>query len=134
MPDPGQDDHDTEPTSSQYPDPTKEDIMAGDRRISRPDSSLPDWEMPDAAYRPIPIAWFAGAFLLQMGVLAGIFILLSGQSGWLTIAAAGLATGIIGQWTWDRGMREAPTGWKVATIIVLLVQLAFVCLGAGARI
>ncbi len=122
------------PKGGKYPDPREEDIMAGDRRLSRPDSSLPDWEMPDAAYRPIPIAWFAGAFLLQMVVLFGIFIVLVNQSGWITIALSSLVTGAIGMWTWDRGMRDAGTGWKVTTIAMLVVQLAFICLGASARI
>ena len=117
-----------------YPNPREEDIMAGDRRISRPDSALPDWHIPDASYRPIPIAWFAAAFLLQMIVLFAIFILLSSQSGWITIALSSLATGAIGMWTWDRGMRDAGIGWRGATIVVLVIQLAFVCLGASARL
>ena len=127
---------DRRPGSSgpKYPNPREEDIMAGDRRISRPDSSLPDWEMPDAAYRPIPIAWFAGAFLLQMVVLFALFMVLSGQNGWFTIILSSVATGAIGMWTWDRGMQDAGTGWKVTTVVVLVTQLAFVCLGAASRI
>ena len=117
-----------------YPDPRDEDIYAGDRRISRPDSAFPDWYIPDAKYRPIPIAWFAAAFLIQMVVLFAIFIMLSSQSGWLTIALCSLATGAIGMWIWDRGMREAGTGWRIATIAMLTVQLAFVCLGASSRL
>lgn len=108
--------------------------MAGDRRLSRPDSALPDWHIPDASYRPIPIAWFAAAFLLQMIVLFGLFVVLIGQSGWLTIVLSGLATGALGMWTWDRGMRDAGTGWQVATIVMLGIQFGFVCLGASARI
>ncbi len=108
--------------------------MAGDRRLSRPDSALPDSIIPDAAYRPIPIAWFAAAFLLQMGVLFALFVMLAGQSGWLTIAFSTLASGAIGLWTWGRGMKNAGTLWKVATIAVLAAQLAFVCLGAASRL
>lgn len=108
--------------------------MAGDRRISRPDLSLPDWHIPDASYRPIPIAWFAAAFLLQMIVLFAIFIALSSQSGWLTIALCSAATGAIGKWTWDRGMKDASNGWKTATIVMLLLQLGFICLGVSARL
>lgn len=108
--------------------------MAGERRLSRPDSALPDWHIPDASYRPIPIAWFAAAFLLQMIVLFALFMLLIGQSGWLTVGLASLATGAIGQWTWQRGMGKAGRGWRIATVLVLGAQLAFVCLGAAARI
>lgn len=117
-----------------YPDPREEDIMAGDRRLSRPDSALPDWHIPDAKYRPIPIAWFAAAFLVQMVVLFVLFIATLGQTGWLTVALSALVTGALGKWTWDRGMNNAGTGWKVATILMLCAQLAFVCLGAAARI
>jgi hypothetical protein len=117
-----------------YPDPREQDIMAGDRRISRPDSDLPDSILPDAAYRPIPIAWFAAAFLLQLVVLFILFVLLSGQSGWLTIGLSALATGALAKWTWDRGMKNAASGWQIATIVMLVAQLAFVCLGAAVRI
>ncbi len=117
-----------------YPNPREEDIMAGDRRISRPDSALPDWHIPDAAYRPIPIAWFAAAFLLQSIVMFAIFMLLISKSGYFTIAGAAIATGAIGAWTWDRGMKDAATGWKTATITLLTVQFALVALTASARL
>lgn len=117
-----------------YPDPREEDIMVGDRRLSRPDSALPDWHIPDASYRPIPIAWFAAAFLLQMIVLVALFVVLIGVSGWFTIILSTIATGALGMWTWQRGMRTAGAGWRAATIVMLAVQLAFVCLGAASRV
>ncbi|TRD09877.1 hypothetical protein FGU71_12755 [Erythrobacter insulae] len=117
-----------------YPDPREEDIYAGDRRISRPDSSLPDWEVPDTSYRPIPIVWFTGAMIIQMLAMWIVSLFFSSQNGWLTIAVAGLMTGIIGKWTWDRGMKDAASGWKIATISVLLLLLALVCLGASTRL
>ncbi|EAQ30159.1 DNA topoisomerase IV subunit B [Erythrobacter sp. NAP1] len=117
-----------------YPNPREEDIYAGDRRVSRPDSALPDWHIPDAKYRPIPIAWFAAAFLIQLLLLTMVFVVLAGQSGWITIAVSSLITGALGMWTWERGMKDAGTGWKVATILVLVGQLAFVCLGASTRL
>ncbi|MET4133334.1 hypothetical protein ABIE62_002482 [Porphyrobacter sp. MBR-155] len=117
-----------------YPDPREEDIMAGDRRVSRPDSALPDSIIPDASYRPIPIVWFAAAFLIQMTTLFALFVVLQNQSGWIVIGLAALITGMLGMWTWDRGMKAAGTGWKVATIAMLAAQLAFVCLGAASRL
>ncbi len=117
-----------------YPDPREEDIMAGDRRVSRPDSALPDSIIPDASYRPIPIVWFAAAFLMQMTALFALFVVLQNQSGWIVIGLAALITGILGMWTWDRGMKDAGTGWKVATVAMLAMQLAFVCLGAASRL
>lgn len=125
------------PDESKKPErlnPREDDIMAGDRRISRPDSALPDWHIPDASYRPIPIAWFAGAFLLQMVVLFAVFVLLANVNAWATILLSALVTGMIGAWTWARGMREAGNGWKAATIAVMAVQFIFVALGAGARL
>lgn len=115
-------------------DKDKGDIMAGDRRIARDDSALPDWHIPDASYRPIPIAWFAGAFLLQMMVLYAIFILLANLNGYFTIGFAGLATGAIGAWTWQRGMKHAGRGWRIATIIMMAVQFGLVVLGAMGRV
>ncbi len=108
--------------------------MAGDRRISRPDASLPDWEVPDTAYRPIPIVWFTGALITELLTLTLISAALASQSGWFTIALASLATGAIGMWTWERGMKHAARGWQVATVLMLAAQLAFVCIGAGERI
>ena len=108
--------------------------MAGDRRLSRPDSALPDWHIPDAAYRPIPIAWFAGAFLLQLVVLYAGFLLLASAHPFWTIAGSVLATLVIGLWTWNRGMSSAAKGWRIATAAMLLVQLGFVMLAAIARL
>jgi hypothetical protein len=109
------------------------DIMAGDRRIARPDSALPDSIIPDAAYRPVPIAWFTAAFLLQIVVLTFLFIVLLAKSGWVTIVFALAATLILAAWTWDRGMKNASTGWQMATAVMLALQFGLVCLGAAAR-
>ena len=117
-----------------YQDPREDDIYAGDRRISRPDSSLPDWEVPDTAYRPIPIVWFTGALLTTVFVLGALFVILIDQSGWISIGITALATGVIGGWTWARGMGQASTGWKIATVIVLLAILAMYSLGAIDRL
>jgi hypothetical protein len=117
-----------------YPDPREEDIYAGDRRVSRPDSALPDWHIPDASYRPVPIAWFAAAFMIQMVVLTILFVMLLGQSGWVTIILCGFATLALGVWTWERGMRAAGGGWQTATALMLAAQFALVCLGAAPRL
>ncbi|WP_066532782.1 hypothetical protein [Erythrobacter sp. CCH5-A1] len=109
------------------------DIMAGDRRIARPDTALPDWHMPDAAYRPVPIAWFTAAFLLQAVMLTFLFVVLLAKPAWVTIVLSAAATGVLGAWTWDRGMKAAGTGWQVATATMFVLQLGFVCLGAAAR-
>lgn len=115
----------------QYKDPRKEDITYGDRRISRPDVSLPDWEVPDSTYRPVPIVWFTGAFFVELFVLVALGIVLASQSAWVALALAAAATSGIGVWTWGRGMETAGTGWKIATIVMLLVQLAFFAMAMG---
>lgn len=117
-----------------YPDPREEDVWAGDRRISRPDCSLPDWEVPDSSYRPVPIVWFTGALLLQTVVMFGIFIVLLEAHGAITIALCALLSGAIFSWTWSRGMKDAGTGWKSATIIMLVLNFLLVCLGAAGRL
>ncbi|WP_394727585.1 hypothetical protein [Altererythrobacter sp. GH1-8] len=104
------------------------DVMAGDRRIARPDTALPDWHNPDASYRPIPIVWFTAAFLVQSVVLFGIVMVFMGMSGIVTIALSILTTWIIGKKTWDRGMKGASERWKGATITVLFAQLTSVIL------
>jgi uncharacterized membrane protein YidH (DUF202 family) len=117
------------------PDKDEEsDIMAGERRIARADSALPDSIIPDASYRPVPIAWFAAAFLLQMAMLTFLSIVLLQSSAWVTIVIASVATAVIGAWTWDRGMKQAGTGWQIATATMLAVQLGLVLLGAAARL
>lgn len=114
-----------------YKDPREEDIVYGDRRISRPDSQLPDWEVPDAAYRPVPIVWFTGAFFAHLFVLIILSVILMAQPAWLVIGICGVATGAIGQWTWNRGMRDAGLGWKVATVAMLAVNLFFAAAAAS---
>ncbi|BDI61113.1 hypothetical protein [Qipengyuania nanhaisediminis] len=109
-----------------YKDPREEDIVYGDRRLSRPDASLPDWEMPDTAYRPLPIVWFTGAFFVHLLATSVIALILSGQAGWISFALSAMAAGGIARWTWARGMAQAATGWKIATIAMLLINLFFV--------
>ena len=109
-----------------YPDPRKEDIIYEDRRISRPDVSLPDWHIPDATYRPVPIVWFAAVVVIQMFTLPLMFILFldensafSGARGLFFVAFFLLETGILAWWTWERGMKHAAIGWKIATFLFL---------------
>lgn len=114
-----------------YPDPREEDIVYGDRRISRTDVSLPDWDVPDSTYRPVPIVWFTGALFVTMFALGLLAILFAATSGWLTLVLAGLVILLIGRWTWRRGMDTAGTGWKVATVLMLAFQLAMLWLAVS---
>lgn len=105
--------------------------MAGDRRIARGDTALPDWYASDAAYRPIPIAWFAGALIMQVilqPVLA-IGALQLGFSRWFAVGLCLLASGFIWHWTWERGMAGASLVWRIATALMLVFFLGVSVLG-----
>ncbi|QFT77872.1 hypothetical protein [Erythrobacter sp. THAF29] len=108
-----------------YPNPREEDIVYGDRRISRPDASLPDWEMPDTAYRPIPIVWFTGAFLPHL-FISGVLLAILSFDRWPSFVLSSVVAAVLWKWTWDRGMKTAASGWKVATVAMLLFQLLFI--------
>ncbi|MEM6266888.1 MAG: hypothetical protein AAF707_05130 [Pseudomonadota bacterium] len=108
--------------------------MAGDRRISRPDSSLPDWYIADASYRPIPIAWFAAAILLQSVLVSAVFFVFIARNGWVTIGLATLATLLVFQWSWERGIRQSGRPWQIATILVMTMQLGLIVIGTGNRL
>ena len=101
-----------------YPDPREEDIVYDDRRISRPDTSLPDWYASDTAYRPIPIVWFAGALILQVIAMPVVFLL---GAMWLalppllTVAVALLVSGFVWHIAMARGLRSASISWRFAT-------------------
>ena len=116
------------------PNPREEDIYAGDRRISRPDSALPDWYIADAKYRPIPIAWFAAAILLHAVVITAIAVMLLGSSAWLTLGLGVVASVGIYQWAWSRGIGSAGRGWQIAMAIVMTFHLCIIALGVSDRL
>ena len=102
----------------EYPDPKEEDIVYDDRRISRPDSSLPDWYASDTAYRPIPIVWFAGALILQIIAMPAVFLISAialGLSPLVTVGLALLVSGFIWHLAMERGLRESSAAWRFAT-------------------
>lgn len=103
-------------------------------RNDRPDTLISDSLLPDGQYRPIPIVWFAGAVLMQVVLLPIIFLVLISYSGYFTVGATLLATGVIGFYTWERGMAEASMLWRGATIVALLFNLALVCLATTPRL
>lgn len=110
------------------------DVMAGDRRLSRPDSALPDWHIPDATYRPVPIVWFAGALLFQIIALTVLFFTLHSKDGMFTIAGSVIASIGILVWTWNRGMASASHAWKITTCISMFLVLLLYCASASVRL
>ena len=114
-----------------YPDPREEDIIYDDRRISRPDVSLPDWEVPDSTYRPVPIVWFTRALILQIILQPVLFALLAGLLGLPRVILGGAAlllTAMIGFHAWESGIQSSARGWRIATILMLAVTLGFTLL------
>lgn len=109
------------------------DVVFGDRRLSRPDTSLPDWEVPDSAYRPVPIVWFTAALIAQQIALGAVFAAIPAGSNRIAIALAALLSAMIGRWTWERGMGSASLGWRTAMLVVLVGQFALVALAIAAR-
>ena len=104
------------------PDPKKEDIVYEDRRISRPDASLPDWESPDTTYRPIPIVWFTGALITQVVGQAAIFLLFGHWlrfSDFAVIAIAFAASVLVWEVGMKRGLSTALRAWRIATFVIL---------------
>ncbi|MEL7197111.1 MAG: hypothetical protein AAGL10_02250 [Pseudomonadota bacterium] len=102
------------------------DTVYFDRRLARKDCQLPDWDIPDAAYRPVPIVWFTSAFLAHLVVSIVLFMILGGSAPWLPIVLCTVAAGGVWKWTWDRGMRDARMGWKIATVVMLSVNVLYV--------
>ena len=99
------------------------DVMAGDRRIARTDTALPDWYVSDTSYRPIPIAWFAGALILQVLAQPALVFFFGGLFGLprlVLIGIAALVSGFIWQFTWERGMHGASRAWQWATATMLV--------------
>ncbi|MFO6447291.1 hypothetical protein ACLBKU_09125 [Erythrobacter sp. NE805] len=119
-----------EPGGSEAPDAREDEagIFAGDRRLARPDASVPDWEVPDTAYRPVPIVWFTAALLTQNVAQSVLLGVLGGQHPVVNLAASVLASAGIGWWTWDRGMAQASGAWKVATVVMLALFFALFAL------
>ena len=114
-----------------YPDPREEDIIYADRRISRPDVSLPDWEVPDSTYRPVPIVWFTRALFLQIFGQLLLAMVLKGFLGLpvlVLLACSLLLTGMLWFQTWESGMRDAGIAWRVATIAMLAITFGFAVL------
>lgn len=107
------------------------EVWGGDRRLSRPDTSLPDWEMPDGAYRPVPIVWFAGALFLQIIVQSLVTALVMGIFGGpaaVSFVCSAIATALVWRNCWSRGMASAGQVWQVLTGAMLLSTLGLVAL------
>ncbi|MBD3731006.1 MAG: hypothetical protein IE933_15045 [Sphingomonadales bacterium] len=85
--------------------------------------------MPEGSYRPVPIAWIAAAFLLQVAVLFAIFLAFLSKAPIFTWALAALASFAILRWSWNRGLGEAAPFWKGLALALLGFNLALTVLG-----
>lgn len=86
-------------------------------------------DLPEGWYRDIPIVWFTGAVLSQVGVLFLLFV----GSAWIGANASKVLAILVSFYilyrAWCRGIGSSSLGWRIATVAVLLVQLAMVLVG-----
>ncbi len=82
--------------------------------------------MPDTSYRPVPIVWFTGAFMLHLIAVHAIMLVIWPLGPLAVVCISALSAGAIGKWTWERGMEIAGVGWKFATIAMLCLNLLYV--------
>lgn len=78
--------------------------------------------MPAASYRPIPIVWFVGALFVQHWALRFILAFLV---QWPSAVAMALASLVIARRTFRRGMADAALLWRLATLMAMTVQCAW---------
>lgn len=88
--------------------------------------------MPEGTYRPVPIVWFVAAWLLHGFAMMVLLILLSSKHHAFTWATTALASILIIRWTFARGMKDAALGWRVTTVLALLLNWGLTALTAAA--
>jgi hypothetical protein len=86
--------------------------------------------IPEGSYRPVPIVWLAAAWILQGVALSIMLMVLNGKMPIFTVLTSAIITFVLGNWTFERGMAQAGTGWKIATVVILLITLALVSAAA----
>lgn len=89
--------------------------------------------IPEGTYRPIPIVWLTAAWVAHSFSLAGLFVLLIDKPAIFTLLTTGIVTFWVTLWTFGRGMAEAGTGWKVATVTLLTINWLFAAMGTYGR-
>lgn len=82
-------------------------------------TAVPGTWMPEAAYRPVPIVWFGGAFVLQSIQLIVFTIMFATKQPIYTAGTTLIATLAIAFWTWNRGIRGSTPVWQAATFGML---------------
>ena len=86
--------------------------------------------IPEGSYRPVPIVWLTAAWVVHSFVLIALFALLFSKPAIYTLLTTGIVTIWVTRWTFARGMAEAAGGWKVATVVLLVINWLFVAMGA----
>ena len=82
-------------------------------------TAVPGTWMPEAAYRPVPIVWFGGAFVFQSIQLVVFTIMFAARQPIYTAVTTLVATLAIAFWTWNRGIRDSSLVWQAATLGML---------------
>jgi hypothetical protein len=89
---------------------------------------------PDGNYRPIPIVWFTRSLLTHIFMLLAAFFSLYSFDAIYTVIASVLATVYVSIAGWHRGLKSASYGWKIATFLALIFNLALVSIASMDRI
>jgi hypothetical protein len=89
--------------------------------------------IPEGTYRPIPIVWLTAAWVVHSFSLAALYLVLINKAGIFTLLTTAIITFWVTRWTFGRGMAEAGTGWKVATVVLLTINWLLVAMGAYGR-
>lgn len=89
--------------------------------------------VPEGTYRPVPIVWFAAAWIVDSFSIGFLFLLLINKPAILTWLTTLLVSFVVARWTFNRGMHHAGSGWKIATVAALAINWGLIALTASAR-
>lgn len=78
--------------------------------------------MPEGTYRPIPIVWFVAAWVVHNIAMWILVALLAGRHPFFVISTTVMASAWVLNRTFEAGMKDAATGWKIALVIALLLN------------
>jgi hypothetical protein len=89
--------------------------------------------VPEGTYRPVPIVWFAAAWIVHSFSIGFLFLLLINKAAIFTWLTTLLISFAVARWTFNRGMRDSGLGWRIATIAALACNWGLIALTAAAR-
>jgi len=86
--------------------------------------------MPEGSYRPIPIVWLVSAWVMHSIAMILLVGLLGAKHPFFPITTTLMASAWILNMTFNAGMKNAATGWKIALVLALLVNWGLAVISA----